>query len=56
MKTLRGAPPSVFGVETPGVFKSRKWGPAKEAMGQALRRVLPTDQVLPIPYLASDVL
>lgn len=45
IKALRRSPPTVFGVEIPDILAAKKWGPAKEAMGQATRRVLPTDQV-----------
>lgn len=45
MKALRHCPPSVFGVDYPDVLEAEAWGPAREAMGQATRRVLPTDQV-----------
>ncbi len=45
IKVLRHSSPAVFGVENPGIPASKEWGPAKEAMGQATRRVLPTDQV-----------
>ncbi|CAM9504849.1 unnamed protein product [Scytosiphon promiscuus] len=44
MKALRGSSPAVFGVESSDVLTSEKWGPAKEAMGQATRTVLPIDQ------------
>lgn len=42
-------------METPGVLASEEWGPAKEAMGQATRRVLPTDQVWHNSYFGSFV-
>lgn len=45
IKVLRDSSPVVFGVETPGILASKEWGPVKESMGQATRRVLPTDQV-----------
>lgn len=45
MKVLRCSSPSVFGVESADIISSKEWGPAKESMGQATRRVLPTDQV-----------
>lgn len=32
-------------METSGILASEEWGPAKEAMGQATRTVLPIDQV-----------
>lgn len=46
IRVLRCSSPSVFGVESTGIFGSNEWGPAKESMGQATRRVLPTDQVM----------
>lgn len=45
IKVLRDSSPVAFGVETPGILASKEWGPVKESMGQATRRVLPTDQV-----------
>lgn len=47
IKVLRHSSPAVFGVENPGILASKEWGPAKEAMGEATRRVLPSDQVRP---------
>lgn len=57
IKALRRSPPSVFGVDHPDVFSAQEWDPAREAMGQATRRVLPTDQVLEtfgIPHTSSS--
>eukprot|EP00752_Nemacystus_decipiens_P014145 g12578.t2 len=45
IQVLRCSSPSVFGVESTGIFGSTEWGPAKESMAQATRRVLPTDQI-----------
>lgn len=46
IQVLRRSSPSVFGVESTEIFGSKEWGPAKESMGQATRKVLPTDQVI----------
>lgn len=37
------------------MLASEEWGPAKEAMRQATRRVLPTDQVWHNSYFCSFV-